>query len=50
MEVDGMIGAVDSCVKDSVGLKGSRVLGMPQVGVATATRRLAQEACCLGWD
>ena len=43
MEVDDMIGAVGSCVKDSVGLKGSRVLGIASGWVATSTRRLASK-------
>ena len=51
MEVDGMIGAVGSCVKDSVGLKGSRVLGIASGWIGHGDKEVGrQEACCLGWD
>ena len=51
MKVDGLIGAVGSCVKDSVGLKGSRVLGIASGWSGHGDKEVGrQEACCLGWD
>ena len=51
MKVDGIIGAVGSCVKDSVGLKGSRVLGIASGWSGHGDKEVGrQEACCLGWD